>query len=179
MTEKKAVPQPAPGYYLPLTGDISKFVPQNQIGVDYMLVSPENDTSKRYQLDEKTKKFENMQTPFKNVNTTDLATGNLSPMQSVAGIQLLLMINHCQLVTSYYSTEGKNEKIKYDFSEAHNTLTNFLHSVCTISKAGSPKGGMLLEILKTHVERTTSSIQETLKQQEVEQEKKGLFGGWK
>lgn len=168
------------GIYKQVGQESSKFVPQTSVGVDYMLVSPENDTSKKFS--KINNKVLSIQLPFKNINTSDLSTANLSPMQVTASTQVLLMLNFFQMASSYYQSEdGKSEKVKYDFSEAHSALTNFLHSFCSVSKSGRPRGGMLMEILRTRVERSEASISEVIKQSELEKEsdKKGWLKGWK
>ncbi len=168
--------------YAPVQGDMNRFVPQDQTGVDFLLVSPENDTSKRNLLDEKSGKVELTQTAHKNLNTVDVSTSNLSPSQMLSVSLLAIVSRECQTITDYYKTEeGRKEKIRYDLSEAQSVLTDVFHTLCTISKAGKPVGGFLLSAIRTRIEHSESSMTEKVldAEKEEKEKKKGFFKSWK
>jgi len=156
----------------PIPVDSSKVIPQTQIGVDFILVSPETNTAEKRQL--KNKVIKKIDLPFKNFNNSDLTTTNLSPSQVACLVSLSVNAMQCQMITE----NTRSEKIPLDLTDAQNYLTNIAHCFCSIFKSGAPHGGMLLEAIRTKIERTEANISEQLEQKELEK-KKGFFGGWK
>jgi hypothetical protein len=152
------------GLNQPLAFDFSKVVPRDQTGVDFLLISPRSDTSKRNIVDNKTGLTKNVQLAYKNVTTEDLTTGNLGDMGIVGGGIHLFNVMLDQSITEYYnSVSGRKRRLRYDFSESQAKWTDYLHSLLNISKSGKPRGGTLMNAIRTKFERVESKSVEDIR----------------
>jgi len=126
-----------------------KYVPTDAIGVDFMLVSPQNDTSIRNVYDERLGQARPIQTAFKNVNSHDVSTANFSDSQVLAASLLSIIARECQMITEYFkSPAAQDEKVKYDLSEAQAAIVDIKDTFGTATKAGRPRGATLLRAIR-------------------------------
>jgi hypothetical protein len=166
--------------------DMGKIIPRDQTGIDFLLVSPDNDTSKRYEWNAKTKEVQNIQLPYKNLNTMDVTTSNISDFKFVSMSMLGYVSLRRQATTEYFQTlAGQRERVRYDFSGSQARLTNFVHYFCSLTKGARPRGGMLMNSIRTKLERVESMSVEDIKQsggngeKNQPQQKQGMTQGWK